>query len=292
MNQFLNHAQNRVEAALQHWLPPSKTDPTDLHQAMRYAVLGGGKRIRPLLVYATGHSLEVKPESLDVAACAVELIHAYSLIHDDLPVMDDDDLRRGKPTCHKVYGEATALLAGDALQALAFYLLAHAPVTLGENRLCMIETLGLAAGSRGMVGGQVLDLAAEGQEISLPELERIHIHKTGALIRASVLLGAYACPSISNEQHQYLDHYAKCIGFAFQIQDDVLDIEGSTEEIGKQRGADIAKQKSTYPLLMGLAAAKERAIELRDEALNSLASFGDSAEILRWIANYIVDRRY
>ena len=289
---FVRHCQKRVEGVLDHHLPPPQSAPRDLHQAMRYAVLGGGKRIRPLLVYGTGRTLGIALERLDAVACAVELIHAYSLVHDDLPIMDDDDLRRGKPTCHKVYGEATALLAGDALQTLAFYLLAHAPAGSGESHLRMVETLALAAGSRGMAGGQALDLAAEGREPSLPELELIHIHKTGALIRASVLLGFHACANSVPKIHEHLDHYGKCIGLAFQIQDDVLDVEGKTEILGKRQGADAARQKPTYPTLMGLAAAKERAAELREEAINSLVDFDEKADVLRWLANHIVQRQY
>jgi len=289
---FVSHCRKMVEDALQRWLPPIQTAPTELHQAMHYAVLGGGKRVRPLLVYGTGRTLGISAEVLDAAACAVELIHAYSLVHDDLPLMDNDDLRRSKPTCHRAYGEVTALLAGDALQTLAFYVLAHAPHTPSENRLRMVETLALAAGSRGMAGGQAMDLAAEGQELTLPELELIHIHKTGALIRASVLCGLYARSPIDTEYHTRLDHYAKCIGLAFQIQDDVLDVEGDTKVLGKQQGADAALDKSTYPALMGLAAAKERAAELQEEALESLAIFDTSADVLRWLANYIVRRRH
>lgn len=290
---FVAHCQVRVEGALQYWLPAIHTTPTNLHQAMRYAVLGGGKRIRPLLVYATGRALGLLPETLDAAACAVELIHAYSLVHDDLPLMDNDDLRRGKPTCHKVYGEVTALLAGDALQTLAFYVLGHAPRRANEDRIHMVETLALATGSRGMAGGQAMDLAAEGQEQTLPELELIHIHKTGALIRASVLLAIHTGLNVfGTERHERLDHYAKCIGLAFQIQDDVLDVEGDTTVLGKHQGSDAANQKSTYPTLMGLQAAKERAIELHEEALESLEIFDTSADVLRWLADYIVRRRH
>ena len=248
--------------------------------------------MRPLLVYGTAHALGVSPEALDAAACAVELIHTYSLVHDDLPLMDDDDLRRGRPTCHKVYGEVTALLAGDALQTLAFYVLGHAPRAPHEDRLRMIEALALASGSRGMVGGQAMDLAAEGQTLTLPELELLHIHKTGALIRASILLGVYGCADVEADHHNRLDRYAKCIGLAFQIQDDVLDIEGETAVTGKRQGSDVARDKSTYPAIMGLAAAKERAAELQEEALESLAVFDTSADVLRWLARYIVRRRH
>lgn len=289
---FVSDCQERVEKALEGWLPSAQTAPGVLHQAMRYAVLGGGKRMRPLLVYATGRALGINPAALDAPACAVELIHAYSLVHDDLPVMDNDDLRRGQPTCHKAYGEVTALLAGDALQTLAFYILSHAPLTPGEDRLRMIAALALAAGSRGMAGGQALDLAAEGQDLSLPELELIHIHKTGALIRAGVLCAIYACANVDAMRQEHLDHYAKCVGLAFQIQDDILDIEGEADILGKRPGGDHAHAKSTYPSVMGLSAAKERAQELCTAAINSLTVFEANADVLRWLANYIVKRRY
>jgi len=288
---FVSACQERVERALEAWLPAPQTAPSTLHQAMRYAVLGGGKRMRPLLVYATGRVLGIAPTELDAPACAVELIHAYSLVHDDLPLMDNDDLRRGKPTCHRAYGEVTALLAGDALQTLAFYVLSHAPLNPGENRLRMIAALALAAGSRGMAGGQALDLAAEGQELSLPELELIHIHKTGALIRACVLCAIHASPNVDATKQEHLDHYAKCVGLAFQIQDDILDMEGEASILGKRTGGDHAHAKSTYPGVMGLAAAKERAQELCVAALTSLEIFDDTADVLRWLAHYIVKRR-
>ncbi len=278
----------RVEAALERWLPAAV--PTTLHQAMSYAVLGGGKRIRPLLVYGAGQVLGVDPAILDDPACSVELIHAYSLVHDDLPVMDNDDLRRGKPTCHKAYGEATALLAGDALQALAFQVLAQAQGLTPEARVAMVQALAEASGSQGMVGGQAIDLAAEGQQLSLSDLEQMHLRKTGALIRASVLLGVYAAPQASTAAREQLDQYAQCIGLAFQIQDDVLDVEGTTEVIGKRQGADVAHQKSTYPALMGLIAAKKRAEALYQDALASLANFDNRADLLRWLAQFIIQR--
>jgi farnesyl diphosphate synthase len=261
---------------------------------MRYAVLGGGKRIRPLLVYAAGTTVEADPERLDAPAGAVELIHAYSLIHDDLPVMDNDDLRHGKPTCHKAFDEATALLAGDALQSLAFQLLAQAPKTAtdSEIRLKQVETLAQAAGSRGMAGGQAIDLAAVGKELTLAELENMHIHKTGALIRASVLMGASSQPAIKANVLQQLDHYAKCIGLAFQICDDILDITADTSTLGKPQGADLALNKPTYPALLGLDGARTHASTLIEDALNSLADFGPEADTLRWIAAYIAQRSY
>lgn len=286
--------QERVECALDRRLPAAQIHPARLHEAMRYAVLGGGKRVRPVLVYAAGTALGSDPLALDAPACAVELIHAYSLVHDDLPAMDDDDLRRGKPTCHRAYDEATAILAGDALQALAFHILAHdAQITVdAATRLQMIEDLALASGSRGMVGGQAIDLAAVGRTLDIAELEAMHIHKTGALIRTSVRLGALASGNATAQALARLDHYAKCTGLAFQIRDDVLDIEGDTAVIGKQQGADIARNKPTYPALLGLAGAKERARELHEEAIASLAGFGPAADPLRWLSHYIVDRSH
>ena len=235
LNRFAEHCQQRTEAALERFLPSEKTLPVQLHQAMRYAVLGGGKRIRPLLVYAAGQATGASEDALDIAACSVECIHSYSLLHDDLPAMDDDDLRRGKPTCHKVYGEAEAILAGDALQALAFFLLAHADMgaVAVPRRLQMIELLSQASGSRGMVGGQSLDLAATG---------------------------------------------------------DILDVTGNTAQLGKEAGADSALNKPTYPSLLGLAGARERARELHQAALDSLDGLHENAEPLRWLARYIVAR--
>ncbi|OBS09915.1 (2E,6E)-farnesyl diphosphate synthase [Acidihalobacter prosperus] len=283
----------RAETALARWLPSAATLPDRLHEAMRYSTLGGGKRIRPLLVYAAGHALDVAAEQLDGAAAAVELIHVYSLIHDDLPAMDDDELRRGKPTCHRAFDEATAILAGDAMQALAFHIIAADPTLAGsaDARLRMIDTLAQAAGSRGMAGGQAIDLDAVGRELSLAELENMHIHKTGALIRASVRMGALgAGDAAAPEAIERLDHYAKCIGLAFQIRDDILDVEGETETLGKTRGADLARGKPTFPSLLGLSEAKERAHGLYQDALDALAPLPASAEPLRWIAGFIVNR--
>ncbi len=286
--------QARVEQALDRWLPAANLHPTRLHEAMRYAVLGGGKRVRPILVYAAGAALGVDNEALDGPACALELIHAYSLIHDDLPAMDDDDLRRGKPTCHRAYDEATAILAGDALQALAFYILAHDPAITAESqaRLTMIDTLALAAGSRGMVGGQAIDLAVVGRSVDIAELEDMHIHKTGALIRAAIRLAALSATGLDPAALQRLDRYAKCVGLAFQIRDDILDVEGETSTLGKQQGADLARNKPTYPSLLGLAEAKERALALHEEALDSLADLDQRADPLRELSHYIVDRAH
>lgn len=290
--QLIREFQRRVEEALDHWLPPETVQPRRLHKAMRYAVLGNGKRVRPVLVYATGRVLGVNKRALDGPACAVELVHAYSLVHDDLPAMDNDDLRRGRPTCHRAFDEATAILAGDALQSLAFHVLAHDPSiqTGPRQRLEMIDTLAQACGSRGMAGGQAIDLGAVGRELTLAELENMHIHKTGALIRASVKLGALSKPEIESGLLARLDHYAKCIGLAFQVQDDILDVETPTDTLGKPQGSDIARNKPTYPNLLGLEGAKQAAAELHREAVESLASLGGVAEPLRWIADYIIQR--
>jgi farnesyl diphosphate synthase len=284
--------QERIEAVLEDVLPPPQTHPAMLHEAMRYSVLDGGKRMRPLLVYASGEALGITPDHLDIPAAAVELIHVYSLVHDDLPAMDNDDLRRGKPTCHKAFDEPTAILVGDALQALAFQILAAHPRMMASpaQRLRMVELLGQAAGSRGMVGGQALDLAAVGQALTEVELENMHIHKTGALIRASVLLAAYSLEVVDAQRLQQLDHFAKCIGLAFQVQDDILDVESDTQTLGKTRGADAAAGKPTYPSIIGLSASKAKLQDLYDEAMNALVSFGESANMLRCCAEFTVKR--
>lgn len=289
---LLSEAQVRVEQSLERWLPGAEIHPSDLHRAMRYAAMAGGKRIRPTLVYATGAALGARSAALDGPACAVEMIHTYSLIHDDLPALDDDDLRRGVPTCHKVHGEAIALLAGDALQSLAFYVLAHAPdiPVDADRRLLMVEQLAAASGSRGMAGGQAIDLGAVGRTLDIVALEDMHIHKTGALIRASVHLGALSATCADARTLECLDHYAKCIGLAFQIQDDVLDVAGDTQTLGKTQGADEARNKPTYPALLGLAAARARALELHDEALAALEGLGPAGDPLRWIARHIIER--
>ncbi len=286
----LRQWRQRVDQALDRCLPPEDTLPFRLHRAMRYAVFNGGKRIRPALVYATGEAVGADPDLLDAPACAVELIHAYSLVHDDLPAMDDDDLRRGQPTVHRAFDEATAILAGDALQALALQVLVHRPAVAADRALEMADTLCRAAGSRGMAGGQAIDLEAVGRTLSAAELENMHIHKTGALIRASVRLGALcALPPDSDLLHR-LDHYAKCIGLAFQIQDDVLDVAGDTARLGKASGADRRRNKPTYPEIMGLDAARELARELVDDAVASLDALGDRARALTAIARYVIHR--
>lgn len=285
--------QARVEAELERWLASAQAHPARLHEAMRYAVLGNGKRMRPLLVYATGDALRLPRQTLDAPACAVELIHCYSLVHDDLPSMDDDDLRRGRPTCHRAYDEVTAILVGDALQSLAFRILSHdadAEAELAQQRLRMIATLSLAAGSRGMAGGQSLDHEAVGYELTMPELEDMHIHKTGALIRASVMLGALADARLSPAHTECLDHFAKCVGLAFQVQDDILDVTGEKARLGKSQGADARLNKPTYPALLGLKEAHELTRRLCEDALASLQDFGAEADCLRGVAEYIVAR--
>lgn len=285
--------QTRAESALDARLPAESRMPERLHRAMRYSVLGGGKRLRPLLAYATGRALGLPMDRLDGPACAVEFIHVYSLIHDDLPAMDDDDLRRGKPTCHKAFDEATAILAGDGLQALAFHVLAHDPSieVPAENRIAMIETLATASGSFGMVGGQAIDLDSVGKALDLPSLENMHIRKTGALIRASVKLAALAKAPVETAGADKLDHYAKCIGLAFQIQDDILDEESDTATLGKTQGKDRDHNKPNYPALLGLSGAKEKARELHAAALESLAGFGSEADLLRDLSRFIIERR-
>ncbi len=286
--------RDRVETALDQWLPGDKIHPAHLHEAMRYSTFNGGKRVRPLLVYLTGDALEIPTEQLDGPACAIELIHSYSLVHDDLPAMDDDDLRRGKPTCHKAYDEATAILVGDGLQALAFHILAcdNSMVNDAAARLRMCALLAHASGSRGMVGGQAIDLAATGKLLTLAKLQDMHIHKTGALIRSSVMLAAYSKPDLDAILIENLDHYAKCIGLNFQIKDDILDIEGETETLGKPQGSDLNANKPTYPAIVGMDEAKQMMIDLHQEALESLSKLGDKAQPLRDLAEYIISRKY
>ena len=283
---------NRVEATLAELLPSSRVAPTRLHDAMRYSTLGGGKRVRAMLVFGAGEVSEADPQRLKVAAAAVEMIHAYSLIHDDLPCMDDDVLRRGKPTCHVEFDEATALLAGDALQSLAFQLLAEYRLAESpDTQLKMMQLFAAACGSRGMAGGQAIDLEAVGKGLSLPELEFMHILKTGALIRACVLLGAHCGTALQPSDLDHLDRYAKCVGLAFQVVDDILDEEGDSVTLGKTAGKDRAGGKPTYTSLMGLPAAKRFAAELLDDAQGALSGFDARGERLREIANFIVHRQ-
>lgn len=282
-----------MESALQRLLPAAEIVPERLHRAMRYAVLGGGKRVRPLLAFAAGELAQADPARLEIVAAAVEMIHAYSLIHDDLPCMDDDVLRRGKPTCHVEFDEATALLAGDALQPLAFQLLAENTVADSAGaQLDMLRTLALASGSRGMAGGQAIDLASVGKTLGLPELEFMHIHKTGALIRAATVLGARCGGALAADEFERLERYAKTIGLAFQVVDDVLDCEASTATLGKTAGKDAAQAKPTYVSILGLARARALAEELRAEAHAALESFDERAGRLRELADFIVLRKF
>lgn len=281
-----------MEDVLARTLPVAEIAPQRLHAAMRYAVLGGGKRIRPLLTFASGQVAGAHADRLEIAAAAVEMIHAYSLVHDDLPCMDDDVLRRGKPTVHVEFDEATALLVGDALQSLAFQLLAQYPLAQDAHKqLEMVTLLAVASGSRGMAGGQAIDLASVGKTLTLPELELMHIHKTGALIRSAVMLGAL-CGQLSDTKMAKLDHFAKCIGLAFQVVDDVLDAEASTATLGKTAGKDAEQNKPTYVSVSGVADAKQLAESLRQDAQDALAGFGNKAQRLRALADFIVLRSF
>lgn len=295
MNDFATYqrdCQQRIDAFLEQHLRTPQPRLDRLYSAMRYSVMNGGKRIRPLLSYASCEAFGVEPSQASRAAAAVELIHAYSLIHDDLPAMDNDDLRRGQPTCHRAFDEATAILAGDALQALAFELLGSASQWQPDTRLQMITLLARAAGPQGMVGGQAIDLSSVGEQLDLASLEEMHLHKTGALIRASVQLGALASERAGTEQLAALDNYARCIGLAFQVQDDILDIESDTSVLGKQQGADIAHGKPTYPALIGMAKAHRLAHSLCEQAIAAIEPLGASALRLHQMAHYIVERRF
>jgi geranylgeranyl diphosphate synthase, type II len=284
--------RERVEGVLRRMLPPDGREPARLREAMRYAALGEGKRIRPLLVYATGAAVDVAPPSLDAPAAAVELIHAYSLVHDDLPAMDDDDLRRGRPTTHRAFDEATAILAGDALQVLAFDLLANAPMPgVGDaGRIAMIRLLARASGTEGMAGGQAMDLAATGQRLERRQVEEMHARKTGALIRASVLIACAASPALPAARRDELDRYGRAVGLCFQIVDDLLDVLGDPAVTGKVAGSDALRGKPTYPAIAGVAAARARATELAGEAIAALAGFGPEAGRLREFAGDLVRR--
>ena len=282
----------RADNVLASVLAPADQAPQDLHQAMRYAVLGGGKRLRPILVYATGCALGASPERLDAPAAAVEIIHAYSLVHDDLPAMDDDALRRGRPTCHVAFGEATAILAGDALQALAFDVLAGDP-TLADAPAQLVEMLRVlasACGSQGMAGGQALDLAAVGRVLDAAELERMHVYKTGALIRASVRLGALATGSRDESLLAALETYGHCVGLAFQIRDDILDVEGNSATLGKTAGKDAADAKPTYPSILGMQGSRDRLAELTQAAIDSVQPLGGRMHELIALARYVAER--
>lgn len=292
LSDWTGSIQSQVEAALARFLPAGDTIPQRLHQAMRYSALGGGKRIRPLLAFAAGELTSAPPAALTATACAVELIHTYSLVHDDLPSMDNDVLRRGRPTCHVEYDEATALLVGDALQTLAFELLTQPGLTRPETQLEMLALLTHASGSRGMAGGQAIDLHSVGHILEKPELELMHAMKTGALIRAAVLLGALCGNPLEAREREQLDRFAKRVGLLFQVVDDVLDCTSNTATLGKTAGKDQATDKPTYVSLMGLEPAKTYAEALREEALNTLACFGPNASRLRELADFICHRHF
>lgn len=290
---WVAHQQSRFEDVLRNLLPSAEVAPQRLHAAMRYSVLDGGKRVRPLLAFAAGELAGADVARVNYAAAAVELIHAYSLVHDDMPCMDDDVLRRGKPTCHVEYDEATALLVGDALQSLAFQFLSEQRLSDEPSKqLQMVKLLAVASGSRGMAGGQAIDLASVGKQLTLPELEQMHIHKTGALIRAAILLGAHCGNGLNDAQLDNLDRFGKLIGLAFQVVDDVLDCEADTATLGKTAGKDADNDKPTYVSLLGLQEAKAMAQRLHSEALAALSEFGESAKRLRELADFIVLRKF
>ena len=288
---FLTYRE-RTRCALERYLPDAEVLPESLHQAMRYSALGAGKCVRAMLVYASGHALDVAIAQLDAPASAVELIHAYSLVHDDLPAMDDSALRRGQPTCHRAYSEATAILAGDALQALAFEIIVHDEVIQGmpEQSAKMVQILARASGSMGMAGGQMIDLEAQGKALATSDLEDMHRRKTGALIQASVELGALCAPQASAEQYTALSQYGRQIGLAFQIKDDILDMESDTQTLGKPQGSDTALDKPTYPKVLGLSKAINLMETSCKQALDALNIFDARAEVLRDLAHFIVQR--
>ena len=286
--------RERMEHALAARLPDASLVPARLHQAMRYSVLGGGKRIRPALLFATARALGLAEDEVEAAACAIELVHVYSLVHDDLPAMDDDDLRRGRPTCHKAFDEATALLVGDALQSLAFQLLASDPKLPASpaTRIRLIDVLAHAIGTFGMAGGQAIDLAVQGMRLDIGQVEDMHARKTGAVIRASVLMAAECAPSLDSNLHAALTRFASAVGLAFQIQDDLLDVTGDVSTLGKATGADSERAKPTHPAVIGIAASQQRMRLLHNQAINALAPFGDRAESLRSLAHWLLSRQY
>ena len=285
--------RERMEGALAARLPRTDEIPERLHAAMRYSVLGGGKRVRPILLLATARALGLAEEQVEAAACALELVHVYSLVHDDLPSMDDDDLRRGRPTCHKAYDEATALLVGDALQSLAFELLARDPALPADPviRVRLVELLARAIGSLGMAGGQAIDLEAEGRALGIGQVEEMHSLKTGALIRASVMMGAACVPRLESGLERALAGFAAPIGLAFQIQDDLLDVLSDTATLGKAAGADRERGKPTYPAILGVGPSQEQVRRLHGEAMDSLAPFGSRADALRGVTDWLLARR-
>jgi len=288
--QWIETYCQRAEYCLERALPAADLVPAQLHEAMRYATLSGGKRIRPLLVYATGECLGVPAEKLDLPATAIELIHTFSLVHDDLPAMDDDDLRRGRPTVHRQYDEATAILAADALQPLAFAVLARSGALSGDETKALVDLIAGACGSPGMTGGQAIDLASEGTTLSTAELTTMHRKKTGALIWASVMSACLLAHDITDDQKRSLDQFSRDVGLAFQIRDDILDVAGDTDTIGKPVGSDQRRGKATWPALFGLQTSQQQCDELLTSALADLNGFGDAANSLRQLASYLVER--
>ena len=288
---YLDQCRQQVDRELDRCLARHATSER-LQETMRYSVLGGGKRVRPALCMAAARAMGSDESTALAPACALELIHAYSLVHDDLPAMDDDDLRRGRPTAHIAFDEASAILAGDALQTLAFALLSDAPALSDRQRVTMISELARASGHQGMVGGQAIDLESVGRQLSVAQLEAMHRHKTGALIEASVRLGALTSETVTERQLTNLTDYASALGLAFQVQDDLLDIEGDTEVIGKRQGSDAARAKPTYPALLGIEGARQHLARLLDEALSALESFDSEADTLRAMADYVVARSH
>ena len=287
--------QKRMEQALSARLPDAEAVPARLHGAMRYSVLGGGKRIRPALVFATARAVGLSEDQVEAVACAIELVHVYSLVHDDMPAMDDDDLRRGRPTCHKAYDEATALLVGDALQPLAFQLLARDPKlpASAEIRVKLTDMLAQAIGTFGMAGGQAIDLAVQGMKLDIAQVEDMHARKTGALIRASVLMAAECVsPPLDPNLYAGLSRYANAVGLAFQIQDDLLDVTGDASIVGKATGADSERAKPTHPAVIGIEASQQRVKLLHNQAVTALQAFGARADALRALANWLLSRQY
>jgi geranylgeranyl pyrophosphate synthase len=286
--------RERMEGALAARLPQASEVPARLHEAMRYSVLGGGKRIRPALLFATARAVGLSEDEVEAAACAVELVHVYSLVHDDLPAMDNDDLRRGRPTCHKAYDEATALLVGDALQPLAFQLLASDPALPASPaiRLRLIDMLAQASGTFGMAGGQAIDLAAQGTRLDIGQVEDMHARKTGAVIRASVLMAAECNPPLDANLYAALTRFATAVGLAFQIQDDLLDVTGDVSTLGKATGADSERAKPTHPAIIGITASQQRVRLLHSQAINALSSFDHRADSLRSLAHWLLSRQY
>jgi farnesyl diphosphate synthase len=283
-----------VDTALDRRLPRADELPPTIHEAMRYSVLGGGKRIRPALLFAAAHAVGRSEDEVEGAACAIELIHVCSLVHDDLPAMDDDDLRRGRPTCHKAYDEATAVLVGDALQTLAFQVLARDPAlpASASTRLRLVELLAAATGSFGMAGGQAIDLSVQGKRLDLAQVEEMHSRKTGALIRVSVMMAAACAPSLDLRLHEALAGFAAPIGLAFQIQDDLLDVLGDVSTLGKATGADSVRDKPTHPSVIGIEASQQRVQLLHAQALDALAHLGTRADLLRALAGWLLARHY